>query len=477
MPTELATRLRALENRARPTTLVGRVKAVVLSGHSAGVDFTDGETSSKAYELADEAARELGELVASDDQAFAALLPLVVTNEHGRQWMFGFGLGAKTELLDSCWSALVEAFESTAEDARNVQVLRGFLNAAFSRDRETFERMLDEAMSRDSLTKWVPVLQLSAPLDERGCQRLLASMDSPAVPAWVFQYLSIGRATQHLPDDLLAPLLQRLSIKPDGLGVAIGILYMHIYGNRNPHGPLLTDVARSIISNAPFVKGRSRHDHELGGVMEAFLSGPDAKAAALKLVTALRDGLQSYKISRYDLTNTLGALFKAQPKLALDVLVGDEPDKSEVYIRRRSLAGGRRSSALADISTDDLLAWCREGSPDRWAHVAPLVPALAPGDHKDGPRWSQHVLSLLHHAPKPELVAGAVVDVILPTNWIGSRAAAIRQRLPLLDQLEDVLGPDYIDKCASWRANIMQTIDREAKRELEEHRANNERFE
>ena len=477
MPAEIAARLRALESRARPKTLVGRVKAVVLSGHSAGVDYTDGESASKAYERADQAARELGELVAVDEKVFESLLPLLVTNEQGRQWMFGAGLGAKVESLDKCWSALIEAFEAKEEDVRNVQVLRGFLNSAYSRDRATFERILDEAMDRDSLAKWVPVLQLSAPLDEFACRRLLASMGNPAVPAWVFHNLSFGRATQELPDAELAELLQRLSIKPDGLSVAIDILYMHIHDNPNPIGPLLTDVARNLIANAPLTKGNHRFDHELGGVIEFFLAGTDGRSAAAKLVTAVRDGLQSYKISRYDLTDTLGALFKTQPKLALDMLVGDEPDKSDVYIRRRSLAGGRRSSALTSISIDELMSWCREGSPERWAHVAPLVPAFAPGDQKEGPRWSEHVLALLKHSPKPELVAGALVDLIQPSSWSGSRAEAIRQRLPLLDQLAEILGPEHADTCALWRNNAMKAIEREAQRELEEHRASNERFE
>lgn len=39
------------------------------------------------------------------------------------------------------------------------------------------------------------------------------------------------------PPEWLAELLQRLSIKPDGLGVCIEILYMHIFNNLNPIGP------------------------------------------------------------------------------------------------------------------------------------------------------------------------------------------------------------------------------------------------
>ena len=72
-----------------------------------------------------------------------------------------------------------------------------------------------------------------------GCLNVRVQIN-PAVDAWAFQYLALGRATEHLADDLLAGLLQKLSIKPDGLSVAIDVLYMHIHGKDHPFGPRVT---------------------------------------------------------------------------------------------------------------------------------------------------------------------------------------------------------------------------------------------
>jgi hypothetical protein len=474
---DIRDRLRKLEERARPQTVVGRVKAIVLNGYSAGVDFSDGESASSGYERAEQLARELGQRVATDADAFTTVLPLIVTNQQGRHWMFGAGLADKVARLEECWGALTQAFEATREEQRNVQVLRGFLSAVFERDRSVFEHILDDAMGRASLVQWVPVLQLSAPLDDRGCGRLLASMDSPAVSAWAFQYLSFGRATQCLEDRRLAELLQRLSIKPDGLGVAIDILYMHIHDNPNPIGPLVSDVARALIANAPLTKHNRRLDHELAGVIGKFVAGSDGEPAARRLLTVLRDGFENFTLSRYDLSESLNALFQAQPRLALDMLVGDEPDDGRAYARRHSLAGGRRSSALAKIPIEALVQWCRDGSRDRWVHVAPLVPAFAPSDTSQAPRWSERVLSLLQNAPEPAKVAESLVELIEPMSWSGSRAEAIRGRLPLFDELAHALGPEHADRVAAWRSQVMLRLDREVRRELEEHRAHNERFE
>ena len=136
---------------ARPQTLVARVKAIVLNGYSAGVDFSDGEDELSGYERAEQLARELGQKVATDAGTFATVLPLIVTNQQGRHWMFGAGLADKAPRLEECWGALTRAFEATREEQRSVQAMRGFLSAVYERDRNVFEHILNEAMESASL--------------------------------------------------------------------------------------------------------------------------------------------------------------------------------------------------------------------------------------------------------------------------------------------------------------------------------------
>ena len=67
--------------------------------------------------------------------------------------------------------------------------------------------------------------------------------------------------------------------------------------------------------------------------------------------------------------NALGADMLAALQQTLDALVGDEDDTDNYYMRRSALAGGRRTSALSEISIDALMDWCRAGTPQRWLRV------------------------------------------------------------------------------------------------------------
>lgn len=481
MSEESHARLSRLETFARPSTLVGQVKAVVLHSHFAGIDCGDGESPANGYQRADHRARQLGELVAVDEAAFAEIAPLVVANVQGRQGCFGEGLAATTPSLEGCWAELVSALEALPPEDRNVQVLRGFLSATSERDRNLFNQILDECMIRPTLAQWAPILQLSAVLDERGCDRLLSSMNDPNVPAWVFRHLAYGGATDPVPEPRLAQMLERLGIKPGGLAISIEILHMHIYGEFKPLGQELAACARRLIANAPLERHDQGLDHALGELVKRFLVGAVAENAAHQLLERIRKGIDEYTISRYDFSETLRALFSAQPILALEALIGDsdqDEDESAGLVRHGALAGGRRTGALLSVPEDALLGWCRAGAgSERWVRVAPVLPAFEAAADDAQLKWSSGVRALLTHAPDPVAVAKALLDVLAPMSWSGSRAEVMRERLPLLDQLAEILGSNHAGEVAAWRRRAMDNIEREARRELEEHRLRDERFE
>ena len=478
MPETIQGRLRALEELSRPQTLVGRTKAVVLNSFSGGLDITDAEEHGvAAYERADQLARDLGEMVVVEPQVFAELLPLLVQNHQGRHRMFGIGMAKGAPDPARIWHMLVTAFEETSFDLRNVQVLCGFLQGLHERDQALFEQLMDAAMSRPSLAIWIPVLQLSGDLDVRGCARLLQSMDDPLVPASMFQYLGYGRATEALSDDALSQLLERLARKPGGLEVAIDVLSMHCYGNSAPAGPALIRLAHELLSQFSPTRDSQNIDFALGGVIRKLLLGKEGEACARLLLRKVRRGFDDYSLSHYAVGDVLAALFEVQPMAALDELVGDEADEGKHSTRWWHLRDDDAKSVLTGVPIDILIGWCRAGSGSRWERVAAAIPAFDKMNGKDDSCWSKSALALLSSAPEPVRVASVLAERIEPMSWHGSRAEIIAGRASLLDELAEVLGDDAADDVREWRNNLQERIDIERRRELQEHRRDNERFE
>ena len=467
-------RLRALEALSRPKTLIARTKAVVLNSFSGGLDVSDGDSHADAYERAELQARELGEMVVSEPEVMVELLPLIVENRQGRHWMFGAGMATAAVDPLATWGLLVEAYEATPPELRNLQALRGFLNGLFKRDQKLFECVMDDSMGHGALAAWVPVLQLSGDLDEKGCERLLRSMDIPDVPAAAFQYLGYGRATENIPDLTLIRLLERLARKPNGLEVAIDILSMHHYDNSKLAGPELARLARELLTQASPNRQNQHLNFAIVLLIKRFMSVYEGEPYARQMLRVIRKGLDNYSLSPYDIDETLQALFETQPTAALDELIGDEQDDADDYIRRRALRADHTKNALSGVPAEKLVEWCKQGDQHRWIRVADAVPAF---NEEQDLKWSETAQILLRSAPNPIQVAGALVERIEPMSWSGSRAEAISSRMPLIDELSMFLPADASENVSQWRKHYQQVMERERRRELEDHRRDNERFE
>ncbi len=104
----------------------------------------------------------------------------------------------------------------------------------------------------------------------------------------------------------------------------------------------------------PSSRSNHRIDDALKRLVEIFLKGRDGEAAPRELLTATRKRFGDYTLYKYDLLGRLAALFKVQPKAALDIFVADDTDEEDAYIRRRSLLGATFKSAF--WSTDPGIA-------------------------------------------------------------------------------------------------------------------------
>jgi hypothetical protein len=479
-----ASRLMALEKFSRPTTLVDRTQAVVLASFNSGLDITDGdddeedESSLTAYERADCLAEQLGQLVAADGTSFSVLLPRLVENRQGRQWRFGFGLAKGTDDPEAMWRLLVAAFEAVEVENRNIQVLNGFLAGLHRKDGLLFEQLLDEAMDVPALAEWVPLMQMGVKLDVAGYDRLLRTLERGTTPAAMYQYLGYGKTSNDLRDNQLVHLLRKIASKDGGVFVAMDVLSLHRYGEGAEFGPELLELGRDLLSRMSPAKNQRRMEFLVKRLIEKSLGGPEGEPVARTILKKLRQGLDDYSLSSYEIDDEVEALFKIQPVAALDELVGDEPDKGVHYIRRRELSGFHDRNPLMHVPMETLLAWCREGSDTRWENLAAAVPVFGQrSSDEGGVAWSEQAIVLVRNAPSPGPVVQALLDRIFPRSWSGSLAQILNQRLPLFDAFVEYLDEKALADLGARKDAFKRGIERERERESDEHRARNERFE
>ncbi|WP_142850822.1 hypothetical protein [Telmatospirillum sp. J64-1] len=209
----LLERLRALEERLNPPDLPHQVRAYALSRQWDALDLADSEGNdsdnpSVQYKRTEEKTKNLGRAVAQDEGVLSTLLPELLSHEDsGRLWWFGFGLAEGTNDPVKLWKTLRESLSTVAENRRNVQTLRGFLSQAGKASPACTARLLDEAVSDPVLGPWLPILQSSVEIDERGVDRLLTSINIGLSPIWRFGQLALGRMTDPIPLDKLSSLL------------------------------------------------------------------------------------------------------------------------------------------------------------------------------------------------------------------------------------------------------------------------------
>ncbi|MFM0116927.1 hypothetical protein [Paraburkholderia nemoris] len=173
-------RLRALEAELRPRELVERVRAVAFGEVSGGLDLEDmcvGQAFADESERLAALARELGVMVASDDNAFAELAPDFLSGG-SQAWSFGAGLAAGSADPVATWSRIAATLEHASSQKWGAHVLRGYVAELWKTNQDTAQQILDSAYEHPALQPVFVQLQASMQLDERSTNAYLPAKRS-----------------------------------------------------------------------------------------------------------------------------------------------------------------------------------------------------------------------------------------------------------------------------------------------------------
>jgi len=477
MPDDVRARLTALIERLKPTDLLHQARAVVLGRSSFGWDVADGDADDgdvmKPYERASQLAKEIGAALAHDlDTRGAFIAELLVEQHPQRAYECGIGLSDGAADLDVMWRELLGLFSAADADRRNTTVLGGFIHSAHAKDSAFADAALEDVIQNPDLAANLPDLQARVAVDAQGIARLRRAVERGVLSARDFHSIANGSVGES-PAEALGLLLTDLANLADGVEIALDILHMHFYRDReegHQRAPSLIAVGRELLLRADFGKKQSLRDFGLHTVIRVCCAGPDGEATLREICARVRAGLETVYLSSYDLGYVLKALFETHPLIALDEFL-----LRELRPRNRGLFEGDFGSGtpVEDVGVETLIQWADVDPDRRYPLLGKSIPMFKrpQGDEEDD--VSPLFLEILGHAPDQRAFLGDIWLRLHPRSWSGSLADILVRRRVAITKLGDNFGGDV----RQWVVEMLPELDRWIEHESKRNREGEQSFE
>ncbi len=484
---ETQDRLLVLERQLKPEDLLEKARTFALSDQRGNFDldddFDDDEPASSGYRRAEEATRMIGAQVASDPATFQELLPDLVSTYNTRLHNFGRGLAEGCADKERMFQDLRDALENRPREQRQNGVLLGFLSFTAESDSAFYNKTLDEAVNDDLLGEWLPILQATSIIDQRGVERLHEALELGKAPIHAFQHIAWGRVHESISDDDLAKLLEKILTKDGGLGVVVEILQMRFHRSKEEareYSDALISVALKALTMHPFdqkQRQRGSEDYALSTIAMRSLTHPAGAMAARELAKNLAGAILTHQAYSFDYTRLLNTLATLWPKIFLDEFLGR--DGAEGYQRQRSFSDEfeRRENPMSQIPDEEVVAWCEEDPTSRYASAISAVEAFEKTSESEKYTWRPIVKDILDKAPDLEKIFEELGRSLRPSSWSGSLAAILEDRSTLLHDLYDHDNAEVASWAKSHYGRLQQGIASEREQEEKYDRHHNESFE
>ncbi|NRR32200.1 hypothetical protein HSX11_18650 [Oxalobacteraceae bacterium] len=449
---EVLDRLRLLEKILAPNDLMGKIQAKVLSnGMFVTDDFDDDEDTGESYSASIARALQeveaLGLAAASDDVLLATLLPnLLTTSRTSRSYYFGIGVAQAYSSFSALLAQIKQVVIGQPEQPVDLQFVCGLVVGRHKIKPKDVSDFLDSAIADEVWGRYLPRLQLANVLDDAGFLRLLESIRLRIAPSYAYRDLEAGGRTAPLSAQQIATLIDALAeLSEGGLSVAIDILYMVLYSKDERDQAFLSDLQAylaRLLSTVDWAKLELtilNNLTHLESVIEFAVSNGDPRSVTAPLLLRL---IEQQRSSNRFLGNQLGdvlrPLFEENPIAALDI-VFEHADDGFLPRFLTTMAPNHYGESVLSVITDSTwLLWC-EDAPEKWRFAAEecllFATTTVANTAEQQITISPAAITIFHNTPEKREVIDMYLNRLVPTSWSGSRAAVMRQRLHLLDEL------------------------------------------
>jgi hypothetical protein len=463
----------------KPADLLNQARAVVINRMpgGGGWDFADGEEENgdamKPWVRANEMAKDVGRALAQDPKARVAFVAEVLIAPHPqRTFQCGLGLAEGADDLDAMWSELAVAYRCAPSEVRKAALLDGFLCGANQRDPVFASKSLDAVVNDPELLPMLPYFQASVGIDAVGISRLRDAITRGGLASPSFRYIANG-CVENSPVEDLAALVNDIASLPNGVAVALDILQMRFFSrskkeNAKQDEPLIS-VGRDLLMQMDFSGVSDLHDYTVGEVIKTCLRREEGISAAERVCQRLCASLGACKVSLWNLTCTVEALFETQPFVALDAFLLSELEN--VHYHWTDVRRGKMS-AVEKLGDAVLQKWASLDPTKRFPLLGGVLPMFE-GDADDNGGFSPLFMSMLNAAPDKRQFIGGLWKRVHPQGWSGSLSIILIRRK---DQLMD-LAKDADEQVRGWAIDAIPEIDQWIEEARKRDREGEESFE
>ncbi|CDF96514.1 hypothetical protein BN844_4189 [Pseudomonas sp. SHC52] len=425
-------RLETIIQRLKPSDLLNQARAIVLSGANSGWDIVDGDPDDddvmKPWRKASLMAKEVGSFLGQDSEIRKQfLVELIPASNQQRAFECGEGLAEGATDLSQMWHELVGEFAKIAPNTRNATVLGGFIYQANQRDATFTSSVLESAIDDPDLAPSLPYLQARVGIDKAGINRLRRAIGKGVLRAMDFNSIANGAVNDSPPEELSALLLDIAQL-PEGVEIALDILHMHFFRDREggqQWDHLLIETGRNLLCRTDFSKSGQLRDYGMHTVVSICCAGIKGEDTARDVCNHLSVAIESYQASPYDLNYVLKGLFETQTFIALDafLLHGATSGITNLFNMHFN-----SDTPVEKIDPALLRQWANMDPKLRYPLLGQAIPMFKRKHGEESDDFDPAFLELLEAAPDKHAFLGDYWARLHPRSWMGSLANVLIQR-------------------------------------------------
>lgn len=460
MPVDIKAKLKEIIQRLKPSDLLHKARAVILSRGGSGWDIVDGEPDEHgpmhSWERASQMAHELGRLLAQDSKTRLEFIrELLPAPNQQRSAECGEGLAEGADRLFPIWSELIAEFALADPQKRNPLVLGGFIFGAHKRDVSFVHSALEEAIGSPTVGNFLPYLQGRAGIDKDGIARLQRAIRLGALRASDFHSITNG-VVMDSPSEELGALLLDIGEMEKGVGIALGILNMHLYRgpeDMRPHDESSLQIGRALLRRFDFKNGGAFQGLDVDLVLRACCSGSCGVEVARNICANICSSLESGELSFHNLSYVLTPLFESQPVVALDSFLLRQHGRRNFELFEEYLPNG---NPIQNMDLEVLRQWAQFEPATRYPLIAQAIAMFSRDHGGESNDLSPLFLQMLEFAPDKFAFLGDGWTRLHPRGWSGSLADILACRREVLLKFREGQNTDV----HRWIDEVIPELDR-----------------